>query len=638
MHRLHLPVVVLLCLSGGCITAARKIEQAVRRSQADDGNRPAKRAVMAFEDLPAIEAGDVRVDPGHPRLFLGRDVTGRVSPKGERAPVLRDWPAARSPVARAWQATLRKRADDYAKLPTIEYSATKLLTRSRDALKRISLYAGVYRFSGEAKYAEAGRRELMNVCNFQDWQPDNFLALSEMMTAVAIGYDWLHDAMPAAERKRVVAAIASKGLKPALDAYDSQGGWTRAQHNWNLVCNGGVIVGALAIAEEDPALASKLLAKALSSIRYGLSAYDPAGGTAEGPMYHSYASRYLVFAAAALHTAADDDRLLFAGRPDRRTAANWANATDYRLLMTSPTGKSANFGDGSEVLGNTAWMLWLAKRFNDADAARFQVATDRADPSAFDLLWLTDGGDSSARVTLRTPPRGPPFVFGSAVVLRDPVRGQTADPLAPFLALRTGSTDDHHSHLDLGNFVLDLEGERFATDLGADNYDLPGYLGSRRADYLRSSTAGHNTLTMGRASQPGDISVGVKVSNTADGRPVARVDLTDAYPGAKSVIRTATLDQDGATIVDEINLKRSAALVWHLHTPAKVTTKRGGAMLESNGKRVEMKVVEPAGATLSAEPDVTRRPQLPVEGVTHVRVTLPTAEQTRVRVEFRVVK
>ncbi|HEX8325253.1 MAG TPA: heparinase II/III family protein, partial [Tepidisphaeraceae bacterium] len=409
----------------------------------------------------------------------------------------------------------------------------------------------------------------------------------------------------------------------------------RAQHNWNLVCNGGVIVACLAVAEEEPALTKKVMAQALSSIRYGLSAYDAHGGTAEGPMYHSYATRYLTFAAAAMQSAAGDDRLLFAGHADRASYANWAAAGEYRLAMTGPLGKSANFGDSSETLGNTAWMFWHAAQFNDSDYARFQTAADRDDPSAFDLLWFDRDRRTSTRQAKRGTFKGPPYVFGSAVVLRDSVRGGKPDRLAPFLAIRTGSTDDHHSHLDLGHFVLDLQGERFAVDLGPDEYDLPGYLGSRRDDYLRSSTPGHNTLTSGNDSQPGDVEARTDMVKAENGGPAVRVNMTDAYPNARSVVRTATLDGDVATIVDDIRLSRPAKFVWHLHTPATVTPKRGGAILESNGQRVEMNVIEPKGAVLTAEPDKTRAPELPVENITHVRVSLPADTQTRVRVEFR---
>ncbi len=40
-----------------------------------------------------------------------------------------------------------------------------------------------------------------------------------------------------------------------------------------------------------------------------------------------------------------------------------------------------------------------------------------------------------------------------------------------------GDNRVNHSHLEPGSFVLDFEGQRFASDLGPDDYNLPGYFG-----------------------------------------------------------------------------------------------------------------------------------------------------------------
>lgn len=598
------------------MTAARKIEQAMRR----EPERPERREKAAARNRPAAaEAASFAIRADHPRLFQ----TGA-------------WPQPTDDVGRQWKALLIRRADDTLTKPPVEYSAIKLLTRSRETLKRLSLLGGVYRLTGEKKYADAGRRELLNVCNFDDWQPSDFLATAEMMNAVAIGYDWLYDALTPAERQTVVRAIADNGLRPALDAYATQGGWTRARHNWNCVCNGGVIVAALAIGNEEPALARQALGEALASIGEGMAAYDENGGTAEGPMYHSYATRYLTFAAAAMETATGNRALEIAApsRPDPRLKSQetgpafrrWCLAKRYRMMMTGPSGKVANFGDGSEWLGNTAWVLWLARPNPDRapDAIAFQASADRDDPSMFDYLWYSPEPADAIQTRERTTLTGPAIQFGSAIVMRD-------DKAKTFLALRTGGTADHHSHLDLGNFVLDMLGERFALDLGADNYDLPGYLGPRRADYLRSSTPGHNTLSIGNASQPLDAECRAELAK--DGRS-ATIDLTEAYPGTRSVVRSADLQAGVVTLTDTVRTKRDATFVWNLHTPAKVKLTREGALLDSNGKRVKVTILSPADARFTAEPDETRPPELPVNDVTHLRLKVKVEDEAKIEVRF----
>src|SRR5574337_466015 len=90
------------------------------------------------------------------------------------------------------------------------------------------------------------------VSAFPDWNPSHFLDVAEMSHAVAIGYDWLYDFLSAADRAIVRKALVTHGLRPSLELYRAQKGWVAVSHNWNEVCNGGMVLAALAIADEEP--------------------------------------------------------------------------------------------------------------------------------------------------------------------------------------------------------------------------------------------------------------------------------------------------------------------------------------------------------------------------------------------------
>ena len=68
-----------------------------------------------------------------------------------------------------------------------------------------------------------------------------------------------------------------------------------------------------------------------------------------------------------------------------------------------------------------------------------------------------------------------------------------------------GNNQADHAHLDLGSFVLDMNGVRWASELGRDNYDLPGYFdlseGGGRWKYFRLNTHSHNTLVFNNDNQ-----------------------------------------------------------------------------------------------------------------------------------------
>ena len=585
------PILVPLILCNGCFA----IREAARHLPRDEShNKPSPETLSYEHPLP-------RVREGHPRLMIAQ------------------LPREDDTLAR-WRQQLIARGNETLKLSPIEYSSKAMLTRSREAMRRISLLAGLYQITHDRAWADGARRELLNVCDFRDWQPGDFLATAEMMNAVAIGYDWIYDTLPADDRETIQSALIRKGLNPAMDAYTSAGGWTTAHHNWNLVCNGSVIVASLAIIDEQPEYAHRSLSYALRSIQNGIGGFDEAGGTPEGPMYHNYAIKFLIYAASSLQTATGSYK------PLTTESSSWLKAGDYRMAMTGNSGKVANFGDGADVVGNPVWMLWLAGQTHRADFAAFDIDMDKDAPSIFDYIWYTRPVSVAAM-----PPQRLVQQFGAAVTLRNPP-GQRHDA---FVAIRYGSNTGNHSHLDLGTFVLDLDGQRWASDLGADNYDLPGYLGERRAEYLRSSTPGHNTITIGNASQPGDGTATVINAGDRGDKNNVTIDLTNAYPHADRATRTVGVNAAGnVSIVDSIQLDTRGSATWNLHTSAKATPTRDGWILENNGRRVVVACKAPSGSRFSAEPDVTHPPALPIEGMTHLRITTPTAERIEIAVTF----
>ncbi|MBC7785434.1 MAG: heparinase II/III family protein [Burkholderiales bacterium] len=550
-----------------------------------------------------IEPVDWKIKPGHPRLMLPGDEWASAIKRGPDDPRL---------------ARMIARAAYLKKQPLVEYDSKKLLVRSREALRRIPTYAGLWRLTGNDAYAQDAKRELLNVCSFPDWQPDNFLSTAEMMNAVAIGYDWLYDTLSPKERRTVARAIIDYGLEPAMEAYTSSGGWTRAPHNWNLVCNGAVIVAALAVIDDDPEMARKVLALAMRSMKSGLATFDLCrGGWPEGPMYHNYATRYAIFAAAALESAPV--------KAVELPSKSLRNAGFYRIYLTGPTGKSFNFGDSDETIGNSAWLNWLGRRY-DARYTAFQSTITQDEPSIFDLLWSDDVKEDFKQLPLVRS-----FPVCEVVALRS---GWGQDDT--FLALKGGDSAFNHTHLDHGTFVLDMLGQRFAGELGADNYDLPGYLGPRRADYLRSSTAGQNTLVIGDASQPLDARS--RITRVDEEERTVRLDLTGAYPGTRSVTRSAAIKHDTVTLTDEIELDESASIIWHMHTSAEVKIDGQRVLLTSSGKTVELLVLSPKRAQIEAVRDRTRPPALPIEGMTDLRIIIPRAKSALIDLRFLPVK
>src|SRR5439155_24112436 len=194
--------------------------------------------------------------------------------------------------AKAWFEQIRKNADKIIDEPVSkrELIGPRLLHISRQVVLRTTTLAGMHRLTGERKYAERARDEMLAVARFSDWHPEHFLDVAEMTNGMAIGYDWLFDFLSEEQRKTIRTAIVEKGMKPGLRVYASGKGFAVNTNNWNQVCNGGLTVGALAIADEEPTVARDIIAKARASIVRSLALFNPDGGCEEGPGCWAYAT------------------------------------------------------------------------------------------------------------------------------------------------------------------------------------------------------------------------------------------------------------------------------------------------------------------------------------------------------------
>ena len=163
--------------------------------------------------------------------------------------------------------------------------------------------------------------------------------------------------------------------------------------------------------------------------------------------------------------------------------------------------------------------------------------------------------------------------------------------------------------------MLDALGERWAMDLGPDDYGLPGYNGSdKRWDYYRCETIGHNTLTINGPNQEFEGDAALVAFHSTPERSYAVVDMTGAYSHAKSVLRGVELvNGRDVLVVDEINMNDASRVTWNFHTGAEVSAEGQTAMLRQNGKTMRMQILSPAGArfdvisALAPAPEAQRR-------------------------------
>jgi len=243
-------------------------------------------------------------------------------------------------------------------------------------------------------------------------------------------------------------------------------------------------------------------------------------------------------------------------------------------------------------------LFWLAKRFNRPDYAAYEAEVAAGNP--FDLLWY-----DASMVKPSTAPLDKYFRDAEVVTMRS----EWGDKNGLFIGFKGGDNKANHANLDLGSFVLDDLGTRWFMDLGADDYNLPGYFGKQRWSYYRMRAEGHNTLVINPSPEADQELRAVSKIVRFESKPArtfAIADLTQAYAkNARSVKRgVAMLDRKTVLIEDEIACNSAADVWWFAHTPAKVeiTDNAAAATLMLDGKELHARLLLPAGAKFELLP------------------------------------
>jgi hypothetical protein len=165
--------------------------------------------------------------------------------------------------------------------------------------------------------------------------------------------------------------------------------------------------------------------------------------------------------------------------------------------------------------------------------------------------------------------------------------------------------------MDIGAFVMDADGVRWADDLGMQDYNSIESLGlnlwgkgqdADRWKIFRLGTSAHSVLMVDGQQQRFDGKAPIVLAKT--GRTVVNMD--SIYQGQlASARRGVALQEDRSVVVqDEVKAPAKAANVrWAMVTRADVKIDGAGhATLTQAGKKLGFRVVEPVGAVVKIYP------------------------------------
>lgn len=533
------------------------------------------------------------LSPAHPRLVLTPTIERELLAKLET-----------DTVVSTYYANLREAAYRLLDTTLIWYNIEgfRLLFVAREMGRRMSLLSMAYRIDRDPVLLSRINEELLAVCDFPDWNPDHFLDVAEMSVGVATALDWTGEDLPAATVARAKKALVEYALLPSYDLTNERMGWIEGTNNWNTVCHGGLVLAALAVADEEPALAAGTISRALEKMPNSLNEYGPDGNYPEGPGYWGFGTMFGVLASDALTTALGTDFGL-------SSVPGFMESPNFVLLATAPSGRYYNFSDSGEDPGSrgAVALAWFAAQTGDAQYFKQELLTDsdvtQGRYAGQGLTWV-------ARYRQRKHGTQPLVWRGRGstpvVVMQSPV----TDPRHLYLAAKGGRGQISHGNLDAGSFIFELDGVRWVLDPGNQRYFLLNKIGFQLGRYcqdcerwtlLTKNNLTHSTLAVNNARF--NVSGFAPITGFSAGdRPSATIDLSAVYPTLlDGAVRTLTKENDRSVLItDEFITNDSTELVtWAIMTTAEVTPHPGGATMRLDGQLLELSIVEPSGYSFS---------------------------------------
>jgi hypothetical protein len=586
-------------------------------------NTTSKILTFIFACLCVFSAfGKTEIQPHHPRLLFTT-----TEEKAVKKLIKKD------PLARQLAAFLKTKADSIAEAPQIPYKMDKygnMLWTSRAYVLRLGTLSLAYRLYGEQKYLDAANKTLLWVCGYKDWDPKHYLDTAEMTTAVAIAYDWLFDALPETTRKIIKGSIYKNAISNVLREYEKggPGSWAKRETNWNVVCNTGMTLGALAVAEDYPEEAETILKNAAHYMPNCLKHFAPDGVCYEGPAYWGYTNSYLSLYLKAVNDNGGDQGGIGQLPGVSRTALF------YKRTLT-PSGQRFNFGNASaeEVL-NTPAFFFFSKHYGQPEIAewfRKEIEkTIRQNQPMHQLFFLSLPWFNPA-----SPAQNEQIpaleVYHNSINDLLVLNVDRKEKGSVFLVAKGGLPNQAHQQMDCGTFIIESDSVCWTEDLGADDYALPGFWdgkpGGDRWKYFRNNNFSHNTLNIDRQPQYANGKAFVCEENTHTAQPYARLDLSEVYKvQACKAFRKFTLVNDHTIEVeDKVELRNpSSTVFWTAATKADVTINGSVAQLQKDEKVFYFRILSPEGATFHTYPAYNTYPgEKPIKGITMLEIACP---------------
>jgi hypothetical protein len=513
----------------------------------------------------------------------------------------------------------------------------RLLSVSREALRRISILAIAWMRTRNPDILKRAEEEMLAVCSFTDWNTSHYLDTAEMSLGVALGYDWLYNALSPEVREKIAEGLWKLGLETAVE----EAFWQKNRNNWGQVCNAGAIAAALALAERHPETASFIVTRAFKDISIPMETYAPDGFYPEGPMYWEYGTSFNIVFLMLIES-------VFGTMGNLEKKPGFVESALYMQHITAPSGKFFNFADSRISGGLSSSILWFADNFGTEDGGLLKITWNalKKTPELFlkdrlaPLILVFGLKDS---IPSKADPGAPSLdIHGRGQSELVVMRSAWDDQEAWYVGIKSGTPSASHGHMDGGSFILEAGGVRWAEEAGSETYGLleqkgfdlwNGAQDGPRWDVFRYGNLSHNILVINGERQLVSKSASVSLAELNVQNPHATVDLSALY--ARDIKRKFKFKgRNSLTIADSIgDLKHGDSIRWQMLTSASVAVGGSVLTLTQDGRAMKITTTENIQWKVTEAADMYREWDTPQENMRVVSFELSVSDCEKLEFE-----
>ena len=496
-----------------------------------------------------------------------------------------------------------------------------------DAVRRMLFLCYSWRMTGEDRFLLKAESLARDICALKSWNPYHFLDVAEITIAATIAYDWLYDALPADLKTALMESIRDKALVTSETGgagnpeYNLR--WMDMTSNWSQICHGSLAIAAITIYEDAPELCDRILERSQIKMRIPMEAeYCPDGAYSQGIGYWGYGTMLNVMYLDAMESNFGEESV-----SALESIPGFMQTGKYFSELLTNSQRSFSFSDNStgDNLPEHA-IFWFYKKTSDPTLLypqksmldRWSTTSDfvhgsyaRHDPLM--LVWGAGTGERpTADFAAAVPPEELFYIVRGLNPLCTMRSGWGDDDI--WLGFKAGNPSCAHGHMDVGEFMLEWAGIRWADDLGSDGYSAfvslnKGSLFNMKPDalrwneLLRYNNFSHNTLTVGGEFQNLETKSEIIAHGSEKDNMFAVADLDKTYAGSLESARRRVSLLDGNCVVVEDTLKarafKDASVVWNM------TTMADGFSFDKKSGVITLTGKNPSGETRTLKMKVT---------------------------------